>query len=180
MESRDSGQTRDEGIPQARPAGHPLGPLVRVEPLEGPVFGRLYAAGVAFAALAVLITAFRLHPDPRDLGTHRQLGLPPCGFYVMTGLPCPTCGMTTAFALAVRGQVVHSIQAQAAGFVLALATAVVAGLGLFTMFTGRRVAPNWYRIHPTRLIWLITAGFLLAWGLKMMLELLDRGGKAGL
>ena len=179
--SRENGQ--DEAQPLQRP-GVPrwqttLGPLITLEPLEGRVFGRLYAAGTAAAAIAILVTAFRLQPDPRELGTHRQLGLPPCGFYVMTGLPCPTCGMTTAFALAVRGRVVHAIQALAAGFVLALATMVVAGLGLFTMVTGRRVALNWYRLNPVRLIWLMSFGFLLAWGLKIGLELMNRGGKAG-
>lgn len=159
--------------------GHPLGPLVSVVPLDGPVFGRLYAAGVAAAALAILFTAAWLQPEPREMGTHRQLGLPPCGFYVTTGLPCPTCGMTTAFAYAVRGQVIQSIRAQAAGFILALATVVVAGLGLFTMVTGKRISVNWYRVNPTRLIWLVTLGFLLAWGLRMGLELMSRGGKVG-
>ncbi|NBO19844.1 MAG: DUF2752 domain-containing protein, partial [Proteobacteria bacterium] len=38
-----------------------------------------------------------LTPDARGLGTHEQLGLPPCGFYLWYGLPCPSCGMTTSW-----------------------------------------------------------------------------------
>ena len=47
---------------------------------------------------AVLVVAALLTPSPIGHSTHTQLGLPPCGFLVMTGLPCPGCGMTTAFA----------------------------------------------------------------------------------
>lgn len=54
---------------------------------------------LAAMPLAVLATARTLTPDPAGHGTHTQLGLPPCGFLVLTGgCPCPGCGLTTAFA----------------------------------------------------------------------------------
>ncbi|MGE3821953.1 MAG: DUF2752 domain-containing protein, partial [Isosphaeraceae bacterium] len=70
---------------------------------QGPADSRLRpearAALVVFAS--VLVVAFAvaswLEPDPSGFGTHRQLGLPPCHFAWVTGKPCPTCGMTTAF-----------------------------------------------------------------------------------
>ena len=31
--------------------------------------------------------------------------MPPCNFVLMTGKPCPSCGMTTSFALLVRGDI---------------------------------------------------------------------------
>jgi hypothetical protein len=174
MDDPMAAEGRPGSVPQARRARHLLGPMATIQPVEHPVYSRMYAAGVAAVALAVLMTAAWLRPDPSEAGTHRQLGLPPCGFYMMTGLPCPTCGMTTSFAYAVRGQVVHAVHAQAAGLALAAATAVAAVLGLFTAFTGKRVCVNWYRVNPTRLIWLVTLGFLLAWGLKIGLVLLNR------
>src|SRR5207247_928784 len=53
-------------------------------------------------------------------GTRQQLGLPTCTFKEVTGLPCPACGMTSSFALLVRGDVVNSLRATAAGTVLAV------------------------------------------------------------
>ena len=53
---------------------------------------------LALGLAGVLGTARLLEPDPRGFGTHTQLGLAPCAFARITGRPCPTCGMTTAFA----------------------------------------------------------------------------------
>ena len=52
--------------------------------------------------------------------THLQLGLPPCTFRVLTGIPCPSCGMTTSFALLMHGDLMNSLRANAVGTLLAL------------------------------------------------------------
>ncbi len=171
----------DVSAPLARPAGSPhrLGPLVSVIRLDNPVIGRLYAAGLTVAAVALLVIAARLGPDGRHMGTHRQLGLPPCGFLVMTSLPCPTCGMTTAFAYTVRGQFIEAIRSQAAGFVLALGTAALSVIALVATVTGRRPAINWYRIAPLRLVGVVTGLLVGAWALKIVLELIQAGGAGG-
>jgi hypothetical protein len=81
--------------------------------------------GVAVGLTAVFAVAIWLNPyqpdgSPRRMATHQQLGLPPCTFYLLTGLPCPSCGMTTSFALLVRGDVGNSLRANAVGTLLAL------------------------------------------------------------
>ncbi len=81
--------------------------------------------GVALGLAAVFVTACRLNPydeegKPRRMETHRQLNLPPCSFKVATGIPCPSCGMTTSFALLVRGDLVNSLLANAVGTLLAV------------------------------------------------------------
>jgi hypothetical protein len=51
--------------------------------------------------------------------THTQLPfMRPCTFYEVTGLPCPSCGMTTSFALLVRGDVPAALRANSVGMLL--------------------------------------------------------------
>jgi hypothetical protein len=80
------------------------------------------AAGlVGVFALALWLDPYHEDGSPRRLETHRQLHLPPCTFRLVTGgLPCPSCGMTTSFALLVRGDLPNSLRANAAGTALAL------------------------------------------------------------
>lgn len=69
----------------------------------------------------MLVAAAWVRPDPRGHGTHEQLGLTPCKFRSLTGHPCPSCGMTTAWAYVVRGDVAGATRANIAGLVLAVA-----------------------------------------------------------
>src|SRR5690349_4956098 len=79
--------------------------------------------GLVLIPTAVFAVALGLDPyrDGRVWleETHRQLGMPACSFRKLTDLPCPSCGMTSSFALFVRGDIVHSLEANAAGTLLA-------------------------------------------------------------
>jgi hypothetical protein len=80
--------------------------------------------GLALGLSAVFVVACWLNPynsdgSPRTVATHQQLGLPPCTFFRTTGLPCPSCGMTTSFALLMHGDPLNSLRANAVGTVLA-------------------------------------------------------------
>jgi len=70
---------------------------------------------------AVLALALILKPDPSGLGTHMGLGLPPCGVWELFHKPCPSCGMTTAFALLMHGRPLQAVKAQPAGVAVFLA-----------------------------------------------------------
>jgi hypothetical protein len=118
------------------------------EPLEVvPVNGaavRGCLVGLALGLTTVFGIALWLDPyagdgSARRMETHRQLGLPPCTFYSVTGLPCPACGMTTSFALLVRGDVSNSIRANAVGTLLAVFGMVLIPWCLTGALTGRTV-----------------------------------------
>jgi hypothetical protein len=93
-------------------------------PLARPV--RVFLLVLAAGLVGLLGVARRLEPDPRGFGTHTQLGLGPCAFAVLTGRPCPACGMTTSFAWFARGRLGRSWQASPAGCLIALLTVPVA------------------------------------------------------
>jgi hypothetical protein len=80
---------------------------------------RVLLAAFALGLVAVLVVARGLQPDPKGFGTHTQLGLGSCAFREATGRPCPTCGMTTSFAWASRGNLVRAWGANPAGILLA-------------------------------------------------------------
>jgi hypothetical protein len=104
---------------------------------------------------------------PRQLGTHRQLGLPPCNFYRLTGHPCPSCGMTTSFALLVRGDVGNSLRANAVGTLLALVLAAAVPWSLYSAARGRWA---WVRsLEPVllRLVIAFVALSLARWGVVL-------------
>src|SRR5687767_7006253 len=101
-------------------------PLIYVPnpgPVRAPWFARLIALAVAAGALSVLLTAAWLEPSSRGVGTHVALGMQPCAFLERTGVPCAGCGMTTSFALLVRGRVLSSFIAQPFGMILCFLTA---------------------------------------------------------
>jgi hypothetical protein len=108
----------------------PLTPTEKTEPppLDVlPVMGlwvRGALVGIALALTAVFVVAAALNPyrddgEARRMETHRQMGLPECTFKQVTRLPCPSCGMTTSFALTVRADP-RAFQANCVGALLAL------------------------------------------------------------
>ncbi|WP_442512204.1 DUF2752 domain-containing protein [Novipirellula sp. SH528] len=73
----------------------------------------------------LLITASQLSPSQQGLGTHQQLGLPPCSSRIIFGFRCPACGMTTSWSYFTQGHWLQSVQSNSGGFLLAIAACVV-------------------------------------------------------
>lgn len=74
---------------------------------------------------------------PRTMATHTQLGVPECNFLAWTGKPCPSCGMSTSFALLVRGDVGASLRANWVGTLIALLWALLLPWALLSGLRGR-------------------------------------------
>ena len=86
------------------------------------MFWRVVNVVAILGSLTVLGIAAWLEPDSRGFGTHEQLGMPPCDYFVQTGSPCPTCGMTTAFTNMAHGDVPAAFRANPAGVILFVIT----------------------------------------------------------
>ncbi|MFO0898301.1 MAG: DUF2752 domain-containing protein [Pirellulales bacterium] len=120
-------------------------------------------AALATALSLALAAAVGLEPDGRGYGTHEQLGFPACTFFRMVGRPCPSCGMTTAWANALHGRPLAALQANAAGALLAAAAPlVVVWVGVSAakgIWWGGRPRPQWLLAAAG----LLTAVVLIDW-----------------
>jgi hypothetical protein len=156
--------TQESGREAVSEAGETHRPAAGVHP-------RWWAAAVLAACTTVLGLSAYLKPDPRGYGTHAQLGTGQCGILIVTGYPCPTCGMTTAFAHAVRGQWWRSFLAQPGGFVMAVATMVLAVVSAWTLIRGRWPAVRLPWVTPFRLLMGFLVLLLGSWAFKIVLGL---------
>jgi hypothetical protein len=146
------------------------------ETLALPVRGRLAALGIAAGCLMPLIIAAMLPPSPNGFATHTQLGLQQCAFLERTGLPCPSCGMTTSWAWFVRGNLAASLYVQPMGTVLAVIAVACVWVGLYIAITGRPVY-RLLRLLPGRYYFVPLLSFaILAWGWKIFIHLAGLDG----
>lgn len=87
-------------------------------------------------SVLVLAASAAIEPDARGYGTHTQLGLPPCGFLLLTGSPCPGCGLTTAFAHGIRGNWAFAAAANPLGLALFVVVCLCIPLGVTAAVRG--------------------------------------------
>jgi hypothetical protein len=128
---------------------------------------RLCLVLIAVVLVGVFALAIWLDPykDGRVWleGTHQQFGLPQCTFKDVTGLPCPSCGMTSSFALLMRADILRSLQANAVGTGLALALLITIPWCLASALRGRLL---FIRSVEWVLLWfviILTTSLLFRW-----------------
>jgi hypothetical protein len=151
--------------PTIAPGPAPAGVVIfgRTWP-KAPLFERFFWGGSALAGATVLGIARWLVPDPRGIGTHEQLGLPPCGFVqIFHNVPCPSCGFTTTFALAADGRLVDGFKNQPMGFLVFLGTVVLVPIFAIAAVRGASIFEATERWPWKRLVLAFIALWLLGW-----------------
>jgi hypothetical protein len=83
--------------------------------------------------------------------------------------------MTRAFQYVVRGRLLAGLKSQPMGVLLCFAAILAVPASLVVVVTGRGWQVDWYRIRPDRLLWLLLAVFLAAWGYKLIVVWLAKG-----
>lgn len=126
----------------------------------------IYIVLVTLAGFTLAIARI-LKPSPTGLGTHEQLGLPPCFFLQLTGIPCPGCGLTTCFAHSVRLHFYQAFITQPFGLILFALT--VASIPMFLVLLLRRVPWSTliYAKGADYVMYFLIAACLLSWLYKI-------------
>ena len=131
---------------------------------------RLLALLIGGACGLVLYLAIILEPSETGIGTHQQLGIPACGFWVMTEHPCPMCGMTTTFALASDGALVKAILNQPFGFFLYFTNLLLLMIcGIEIVSPRKRILRLWriFRMNGQKISWYLLGALMLSWIYKI-------------
>ena len=95
----------------------------------------------------------------------------PCGFKVKHGLPCPTCGYTTALRAFASGHVFHAFTIQPAASLIYLALVCGALIGGYVAISGHY--PHWLRqgmagVTPKLVALVLLAVVLVGWGVLLV------------
>jgi hypothetical protein len=123
---------------------------------------RLVATLVGLAALSILLTAVYVQPVPDGNGSQRELDLRECS-WSQRDLACPTCGMTRAFAFAVRGRLGQAFFMQPAGTLAALLCGLIVLYGFFVILLGQRLDLFSLCFHYKKIATVIVAIVLFSW-----------------
>jgi len=144
--------------------------VAQLRPLIG-FWGRLFALSLSLGCLSVLIIASKLEPSRTGVGSHREMGLQGCQLLIRSGVPCPSCGMTTSFTGFVRGNLVASAYVQPMGMLIALSAACCVWIGAYIAITGRPIHRLLLQL-PAR-AWLIglLSFAIAAWAWKIFIHL---------
>lgn len=123
---------------------------------------------LAIAGSAAMLGIGRiLTPNPTGVGTHEQLGLPPCMFLKLTGIPCPSCGLTTSVAYAAHLQFGASFLTQPFGLLIALIAYVSIPVALVLLIS----PPNWKLRFSDRSSTLATYALIAVYGLAWIFKI---------
>jgi hypothetical protein len=147
-------------------------PLDVLPVMSGWVRGSL--VGLALGLFGVFGVAMWLNPydddgSPRRLQTHTQLGFQPCTFYKLTGKPCPSCGMTTSFALLMHGDLVNSLKANWVGTLMAFLGLVMIPWSLASAFRQRTLFIRSMETTMITVLIVVLTLMILRWGVVLVL-----------
>jgi len=130
----------------------------------GPVWlDRGIAIAVVAAAVACTALLLSVDPDPRGYDTHVQLGMAPCSWPRVYGIPCPTCGATTAACLLVHGHPLQAVATQPFGAAIAAAGLVAAAAAAWCLLRGRSALDVYVQLPRGRLLLAGIALLLGSW-----------------
>lgn len=111
---------------------------------------------VGVGMLVVLGVAWAVSKIPARL-------IPPCGFHVVTGHPCPTCGATRMVLRVLQGNLPEAFRMNPFLFIVAALLALWVACGLAARLFGRDLTLEVSRREEAGIWIALFAGFLLNW-----------------
>jgi hypothetical protein len=128
---------------------------------------KAFSGAVLVVSAAVLGIARSLHPSASGMGTHEQLGLPPCRFLAFTGFPCPSCGLTTSFANAAHFHFQQAFVASPFGLLLFLGAVLLIPTSAVLLWQRTSWLQVFERLNATTITGWTVVAYLVSWIYKI-------------
>jgi len=139
---------------------------------DGPVSAtadRIVAAIIGVVAVVFTAGLLSVSPDARGHGTHEQLGMDKCGWPEVYGMPCPTCGCTTAATELVHGNLIGAFVTQPFGAAVAL-IGLLAGIHAWgCLLRGRSFVDLLVRLPFWTIVFGLVVLLFASWGYKCLI-----------
>ena len=135
---------------------------------------RVVALTVLILCAGAVVVAAWLTPNPHGYGTHTRLHLPPCAFREMTGLPCPSCGLTTSMAYMAQFQFGRAFFANPFGCVGFPTVVLIGILSAFSLVSGASFSRIMEKVFGLKVLYGLALLFILSWGFTLLTTLLKR------
>ncbi|MGE3175331.1 MAG: DUF2752 domain-containing protein [Planctomycetota bacterium] len=128
---------------------------------------RAVAVAVVLVAATCAAYLWGTVPDERGFGTHEQLGMTRCSWPTAYGMPCPTCGATTAASMVVHGRLWSALETQPFGAAVAAAGLLAGATALWCLLRGRSLLDVYVQLPRTAILFwailLCVASWLYKW-----------------
>lgn len=134
-----------------------------------PVYSPLPYIILIVTFLMISTVGMMLTPSPDGVGTHEALGLPPCGFLVITGYPCPSCGLTTSISLLLHGHIIDAFMVQPFGLILFVTLFIMAGLSITALLIKIPFSVILNSNNLERVQMFLLASMIIAWIYKIFI-----------
>ncbi len=121
---------------------------------------------LAITFWVIIVIAWNIVPSQQGFGSHQQIGIPQCQWIKESNTPCPTCGMTTAYSLTVRGRIVSAFLTQPAGCIFAIVHIFLTGLFSWIAISGKYpfYFTAWVNYNTYKIIIYVILLVLSGWG----------------
>ena len=128
-------------------------------PKNRKIIGKIIQTGII---LFLLVLPQLLHPQ--------DLPIPDCLFHTLTGLSCPTCGVTRSFFLTAKGSIGAAMQHHFVGVFLYIGLFLYFCLSILEMIRGQNIRIPLSSVSNKILLLLFFSGWISFWILRMFSE----------
>jgi len=130
---------------------------------------RLIYLTVPAVSTSAILLGRMMTPSPTGVGTHQQFGLPACLMLTLTGIPCPSCGLTTSFSHAAHLEFSQAVQVQPFGLLVFFLAVASIPISILIMTRHKPFSDLLFSRSANRIMYWLLSLYIVSWIYKIIL-----------